>query len=197
MFVTRDIVIPLRVEDLDLTPIASEDDALDIAKRIPLMVRSLQLWFHISLRVMQALALTPRPHLKKLILSGVRNDCDASMVAALDRILGPTVTELWLATTDERRMDGRALAPVFRERTPNVARLELLGFKMDKDGMAAIVNALPARSLCKLGVRVPNLSSDEIAELLLKRMDWRKLTIGFEESSDSIADKLKARGLWG
>ncbi|KAJ3356559.1 hypothetical protein GGF32_001452 [Allomyces javanicus] len=197
MFVTRVIVIPPRVEDLDLTPIASEDDAFDIAKRIPLTVRSLQFWFHISPRVMQALASTPRPYLKTLILSGVRSDCDANMVAALDRILVPTVTELWIATTDERRMDGRALAPVFRVRIPNVARLELLGFKMDKGDMTAIINALPTRSLNRLGVRVPNMSSDEIAELLLKRKDWRKLQLGLEDNpSVSIAEKLKACGLW-
>ncbi|KAJ3346642.1 hypothetical protein GGF32_007422 [Allomyces javanicus] len=196
MFVSSALAIPAHLEELDLSSIAREDDVFDLAMRIPPTVRTLRLWLHVSARAVRVLAMTPRPYLKKLILSGVCSDCDMDMIANLDRILVPTVTELWIATTGQYQMNGRALSAVLRERIPKLARLEILGFQMDKEGVAEIINALPARSLGKLGLKVPDLSSDKIAELVLTRTDWQKMRAGLDmDLSDHMVKLLQDRGI--
>ncbi|KAJ3355877.1 hypothetical protein GGF32_001783 [Allomyces javanicus] len=112
------------------------------------------------------------------------------VIANLDHILVPTVTELWIATT------GHLAAIVLRERIPKLARLEILGFQMDKEGVAAIINALPARSLGKLGLKVADLSSDKIAELVLTHTDWQKMRAGLDmDLSDRMVKLLQDRGI--
>ncbi|KNE64998.1 hypothetical protein AMAG_19410 [Allomyces macrogynus ATCC 38327] len=197
LLITRALVVPPQVEYLTLFPMASEDDAIDIAQRIPSTVRSLTLGCHVSTRVVQALAESPRPHLTRLALHGLCQACDQVMLAALDQILTPAVKDLSLsAGVQNVALDACKLSSVLCHHNLKLKSLMVCGFVVEKDGMAALIEALPADLLCELDLKCDGVSADEVAELVLQRTDWRQLQMPDDNDlGDVMFDRLTKRGI--
>ncbi|KAJ3351322.1 hypothetical protein GGF32_004321 [Allomyces javanicus] len=176
---------------------ASEDDAMDIAQRIPSTVRSLTLGCHVFTRVVQVLAESPRPRLTRLALHGLCQACDQVTLTALDQILTPVVTSLSLsAGVQNVALDVRALSFVLCHHKLKLKSLMVRGFAVDKDGMAALIEALPADSLRELDLNCDGVSADEIAELVLQRTDWRQLQMPEDNDlGDVMFERLTRRGI--
>ncbi|KAJ3355891.1 hypothetical protein GGF32_001797 [Allomyces javanicus] len=156
--------MPMKIETLHLSPIASEDDAIAIANRIPSTVRSLELFCHITTEAIEALAMTPHPYLTSLTLVGVQYGRPKNLMAALGRILAPSVTKITIRFSKCVKIDGRAWGAHLR-RVPKLRELTITNFKVDAHGLAAIIHALPGRTLEYLDLDVsgtPGAARDDV-----------------------------------
>ncbi|KAJ3355890.1 hypothetical protein GGF32_001796 [Allomyces javanicus] len=167
--VTSDLAMPAKIEMLHLSPIASQEDAIAIAKRIPSTIQTLELYCHITTAAIEGLAKAPHPHLTSLKLIGVQHGRPADLIAALGCIV-PTLKELSIKFNNYIDIDGLTWGCML-QRAPNLRELQVDHFMVNGRGLAAILDSLPGRTLRSLHLDVVGARLEEIKACLKARLD--------------------------
>ncbi|KAJ3348193.1 hypothetical protein GGF32_006354, partial [Allomyces javanicus] len=112
-----------------------------------------------------------------------------ALFVTLDIVMPPFVQELYLSLIASEE-DTIAIVKSIPS-TVCLAMLKICGFKKDKNGVADLTQALPRRTMkrLKLDFMVADILSDEIAEHVLKRNEWKATSTGKKGASVKAPDK--------